>query len=159
MKFITQTRTGAPSGNCTETCIACILEVDLDEVPPLWDAETGEDHTQQQWTRLYDWLRSMGYLWTWGNFGDREPTAHFHSIYPELSDDWIARLDWSGFHLIGGRNPDGLGHYVVARDGQMVWDPNPRQRGLAVANGIAILAPLTELPTDVLAWPAIWIGR
>jgi hypothetical protein len=159
MKPVTQTRTGVPAGNCTEACIASILEVGLEEVPDLYDAASGRAHVPERWQVLCDWLRSRGYLWAWGKFAPRSLPTTFEAAWGESGpDDWLLHLHWGGYHLLGGPNPDGLPHCVVARGGEVVWDPNPSRRGIVHADAMGILAPLVDLPEDVRGWPGIGIG-
>lgn len=159
MKPVTQTRTGIPTGNCTEACIASIMEVDLGEVPSLWDPETGDHHTASQWSQVYAWLRSRGRMMVYGDFDPVGLPAPFAAVYPWAAHHWIAHLGWGGFHLLAGPNPDGVPHWVVGHGGRLVWDPNPRSRGIVMADGLALLAPLDWLPPDMQGWPAIAIPQ
>lgn len=140
-------------GNCTEASIASILEVELSEVPSLWTPELGR--TDERWFLLTDWLRSQGYLWCWGEFPARELPTPIEAVLPEWDTSWLRQLDWAGYHLLAGPNPDGVPHMVVARGGVVVWDPNPLRRGITRADGIGMLVPLKATPDDVREWPGI----
>ena len=158
MREVTQTRVGVPQGNCTEACIASILECPIEDVPDLYDAETGKGHSPERWNLLCAWLKERGYLWLWGEIRLRKG-AHF-PVLEELHASWSRedptfKLDWRGYHFLAGPNPDGAPHCIVAKYGCPVWDPNPLQRGITGVDGFGMLAPLSQLPEEYRSWPAI----
>lgn len=166
MKPVVQTRVGRPAGNCTEASIASVFEVDLDDVPQLWDPTDTTDPDQRPRHRLDEhmrWVRARGIVQVEIRFAPRTVTH-----WPELQRDdpvWreAGRLLQS-WHFLFGNNPDGVSHQVVAHGGVMVWDTNPSRRGLVDLRGaIALIheSCLYELtghrpadipPEKVLAW-------
>lgn len=54
-----------------------------------------------------------------------------------------------------GYNPDGIGHAVVAVAGRMVWDPNPRRRGIVGADEVCFLLPADLFDAKVRDWPGL----
>lgn len=160
MKPVTQTRTGDLVGNCFCACIASVLEVELAEVPDLFDFDADTSHTPARWCILKDWLRRRGYLLAWGDFSPRPLPVTFRQVWPAIpADHWAQRLGWDGYHFLAGPTPDGVPHCVVALAGEVVWDPNPARRGIVHADGMGILAPMAELPEEVCGWPAIGMPR
>lgn len=156
MKPVTQTRTGVPQGNCTEACIASVLEVPLEEVPDLYDATTDTGHDPERWTQLRQWLRERGFLWMFADFKARDLPLRFVDHWQFAPDDFLTQIDWDTSHyFFCGPNPDGLPHCVVAQGGQVVWDPNPFRRGITAVDGLVYLTPLAILPPEMHDWPAI----
>ena len=54
-----------------------------------------------------------------------------------------------------GKNPDGIGHAVVAIGGEMVWDPNPRRRGIIEPDEVCFLLPIACIPPEYHEWPGL----
>ena len=57
---VTQDRTEAGSGNCTEATIASILRVPLVSVPDLWTGSFEEPRSDERWLALHAWLKKQG---------------------------------------------------------------------------------------------------
>ncbi|MGE3276738.1 MAG: hypothetical protein AB7O67_16625 [Vicinamibacterales bacterium] len=115
---VTQTRTGAPHGNCHQACLASIFEVPLGSVPdPVWpdgvpwsgDSEQTKAAGAERNRAFDEWARSLGF-------------------------ETVCLNPWSGapdvYHLIAVTNPRGVPHYIVGRGGRAVWDPNPLRDSL-----------------------------
>jgi hypothetical protein len=113
---VEQTRFGGPEhpfeerGNCFGACLASLLEVGLEELPAVAAFDEG-------WHELLGWLRGRGWYLV---------AIHGH--------DW-SEEHWPGYviagcqsqayaHLMG--QDEGGGHVVVVQDGEVVWNPNPR---------------------------------
>lgn len=119
-------------GDCLKCCLATLLERGYEEVPHF--AAMGD-----RWhLELTAWLRSEG--WMIGNA--------WHSIDP---DDPRKLNGWTTGYWLAGvvslrTRPDGehLGHMVLMRDGEIVWDPHPdRQAGHLGFDGTGwLLLPL-----------------
>lgn len=109
MQPIEQTRfTPEEGGNCYAACIASILECSLDEVPQLnGDEGLTEEGYSAYRDRLYDWLRQR----------------NLDPLYFEAGREWVPR----GYAVLAVRSPrfPELEHAVVARDGEVIWDPHP----------------------------------
>lgn len=109
---ITQTITydptpGAPLGNCWQTAIASVLELELDDVPHFVQVdEDGGDN----WY-YYTWF----WLWYRGH--------QLVSVYRHLYNN--------EYYLVTGKSPRGDFHHVVVyQNGKMVHDPHPDGTGL-----------------------------
>lgn len=147
---VTQSRTGRPAGNCTEASIASILGVPLEAVPDLYDPEEDPESPtwrQARWKVLHDWLlteHGLKYVQV------RLPPAQALPIIARGIGEEALR---NTYHLLMGKNPDGLGHAVVGLNGEMVWDPNPRRRGIVDADEVVFLLPATLFPKEFRDWP------
>lgn len=148
---VTQSRVGAPAGNCTEATIASLLDVALEDVPQLWSGlyDTDDPQPDERWRELLRWLREEhGRLWA---FGVVDPGAALPVPIRDLElPSW---LGFDRYHLISGRNPDGVRHYCVGFAGELVWDPNPSRRGLVGCDGLASLVALDHVPRGMRDWP------
>lgn len=105
MKKVFQTREGFPDGNCTEACVASVLELPLNAVPTI----KARDDT---------WIDELNqFLLTHG----------LYAICLKVDGVFCP----SGWHFIGGKSPRGdFGHYVVGYNGKMIHDPHPSGKGL-----------------------------
>jgi len=125
------TQTNLDPGNCWQTAIACILEVE----PSLLPDQVALEAANKQYNNALN-----AYL------------EHHHGLmYSELEDYQFGGIlvREPGFHLLFGptvrttaeRN---IHHVVVARHGEMVWDTHPSRAGLTVVKRWGILAPLPD---------------
>ncbi len=108
MKPVYQTVFTKGDGNCYPACLASILELELSEVPLFTDSDW--------WLRYREWLRPLNLSFL------TMPLSHER----EGLDDWY--LAMPGYTIIAVQSPgipDCL-HAVVALDGKVVHDPNPR---------------------------------
>lgn len=133
MKGYTQTHL-APVGNCWQTAVACILEVDPGELP---DQATHD-------------MKLVDGKWTgqsYNNVLQAYLRKHHGLAYVEthLPEEALARLSVHGHHLITGRtvrtDERGIRHCVVGRDGAVVWDPHPSRAGLTDDLRWSLLVP------------------
>lgn len=138
MKQHTQLFTGK-NGSCVATCVACILDLELSEVP--------------HFTAFVRWMEAMD-LWCW------QHGLVWHQSIGDAADDgpprcWIPhRIDSddqrvlrdrchlprpsTGLAIAGGESPrldeDGMpmGHAVVwdLDADRMAWDPHPDRTGI-----------------------------
>ena len=128
MKKLTQTRTGA-TGNCWQTCVAMLLDVDPELLPPQAD---------------YDWkVPKEGGGFEWGPsyqaalqfYLHKHHDLHYVEIHcPEETLSKI-RVEHPGWHMMTGRTVrsdslDGARHVVVGYYGEVWWDPHPSRAGL-----------------------------
>jgi hypothetical protein len=118
----TQTKFGEVKGNCFQTALGCILEVDPEGLPAqdIWDVRKGKG-----WACSYHNI-IQGYLWKHHGLG-----------YCELADWEFAAVSVRepGWHVLIGptvRTSDAhqVNHAVVGRYGETVWDPHPSRAGL-----------------------------
>lgn len=126
MKRYTQTDT--EHGNCWQTAVACVLEVEPGMLPSQVAIEGAK---QSYWNALNSYL-----------------IQHHGLFYSELFDYQLAGLqtapDWfGGHHVLCGptvRTPvNGRNHVVVARFGEAVWDPHPSGAGLTEVHKWGVL--------------------
>lgn len=141
MKPYTQT---APN-NCWQTAIASILDVDPESLPSqlLYD---------QDFSARPDEFGGWG---SYSNVLNGYLGKHYGLLYSELHCyQWGAiatlreDLPTMGYHVMTGptvRTPDnGWHHVVVAKHGEMVWDPHPSRAGLTEILEWGILGPLPQ---------------
>lgn len=135
MKEYTQTRVSPDKGNCWQTAIACILEVEPDELPDqgIWDARKGKG-----WACSYHNIL-QGYLF-----------KHHGLMYCELAEYEFSgvMVREPGWHVLIGptvrtTEERPINHAVVGRYGKMVWDPHPSRDGLVAVEkwGVFSLIP------------------
>jgi hypothetical protein len=104
---VVQSRTGE-DGTCFRACVASILEVPEGAVPDF--GASGDDDAW--WQDIQDWLGKAGYSYR------RAPVSGARPV---------------GWSTIEGISPRGGMHACVAKDGELVHDPHPRDgtgRGL-----------------------------
>ena len=106
MRYLTQTiLAGDPSGrigNCFQTAVACVLDMDLDDVPHFAEFRDWTGHATA-WSAQQGWI-VQGYY------------------RPSLAGIALGVADDPG--------PRGYHHAVVVADGEVVWDLHPSCDGL-----------------------------
>lgn len=121
-----QTQTNLDPGNCWQTCVACILDVDAAELP-YQNAPSKFSYTN----RLNSYLEK-----------------HHGLAYVEVHQPVITALSPPELHLMAGptvRTPaSGVHHVVVARRGQLVWDPHPSRAGLTAVERWGLVIPMPD---------------
>jgi len=142
MKELTQTFIGI-QGNCWQTAVACLLEIDPEVMPNQHD---------------YDWKikNSKGeneYGPSYHNALQKFLHKHFQLTYTEYTGPStlyaFLEIKPPGWHLMTGRtirsdSLQGARHVVVARYGEVVWDPHPSRAGLLEEKRWAFLVPYPE---------------
>lgn len=124
------TQTNLEPGNCWQTCVASILEVDPSELPPQEEFDLfkiREDGTRE-------WLPGRSY----NNALQAYLRKHHGLSYVEMHtpSELLGYLDVKPgvYHMMTGRTvrtaTNGSRHVVVGLSGQMVWDPHPSRAGL-----------------------------
>lgn len=141
MKEFTQTAL-YPRGNCWQTAVACILEVDPIELPSQFDAYTQNDPesgSASLWSLSYNNVL-QAYL-----------RKHHGLAYVEFHwpPEAYHQLEITGYHIMTGttvRSADygGIRHVVVGLDGKVAWDPHPSRAGLLDEIQWAVLAPFPK---------------
>ena len=93
-------------GNCTQACIATLLQLPLDAVPHF--LVTGE--TDAYWTAIDNFL-----------------IEHNLQIVDSSTPLRVILSDFDCYHLIGGPSPRGKGlfHHIVGKNGEPFFDPHP----------------------------------
>lgn len=121
-------QTNFDPGNCFQTAIACILEVEPSELPPQQFSTDSREYD----IAIAAFLRKrfglqLVRVWPY-QFGAVRPIRPEHVMCGTMRK----RFDGEG----------GERHCVVARDGVMVWDPYPTHPGLVGdAEWWGVLAP------------------
>lgn len=111
--------------DCWNACIASLFELPYDEVA---DMPRGSDDTwRRRWT---EWFAERGYA-----FGER---------YLNLGENgrWVG---YGELTIACGPSPrrEGRDHCVIARDGEIVWDPHPdREHPIAKITSVIEFLPL-----------------
>ena len=150
MRLVTQTRTGSPTGNCSEACIASLLEVEIEEVPDLLDLEHEPGDPEFRlagWARMHAFLHARGLQFV--------QVSHFPAVALAMMVNRFGVRVRGMHHVAAGPNPDGLGHAVVALWGVPVWDPNPSRRGITSVEEMWFLIPLDWIEEECRTWPGI----
>lgn len=93
-------------GNCFATCIACILDKDIEDIPNI-ETLFGIDNF---WIVVFDkWINSIGYE------------------YIEIKEDeWILDIPY----MANGLTSRGSMHSVIYVNGELYHDPHPSNEGL-----------------------------
>lgn len=147
MRELTQTE--LDPGNCWQTAIACVLDLDASALPP---------------QRHYDWCVPAVAEGTGDTIGPSYNAAlvaylrtHHRLAYVEIEPVLreIVTLNDPGLHFMSGKTERGATnggrrHIVVAQRGRMIWDPHPSRAGLIGETRWFALAPFPA------AWDATW---
>lgn len=132
-RWIKQTKLHDPSnsikGNCTEACIASILNIGIDEVIDM--------HGEAE--RLC--LGQEGYLYSyhfWKIFGKFFELRGFESVM------FKKPRHFKGFYIAYGptTRENNLMHMVIFKDGHMYHDPHPSDAGITDVIGTVLIVPL-----------------
>ncbi len=132
-----------PRGNCWQTAVACILEIDPVVMPPQCDYDL----------RIPQEDGSIKRGPSYNNVLQMYLKKHHNLAYLEfhIPVEGYAKLRIEGYHLMTGttvrsKDYDGERHVVVGHNGKVVWDPHPSRAGLLDEIHWAQLVP----------WPAAW---
>ena len=121
---VDQNKFDYPEGNCLMACIASIIEVELCDLPDLFERCTRQDENGIYWDNADWWDVVLEGLAVHG-WEARAQVA--------VSDDY-----WpDGYAIAAGptgrafdENGNDVGHCIVCLDGIMVHDPHPDRTGL-----------------------------
>ena len=104
------------AGNCFASCVASILELSLEQVPPLRGPT--QDADLDAWLRRYGWRT--------------ETTLNPGDWYPD------------GLYIANGTSPRSpeRNHAVVAFGGRLFWDPHPDRSGILDVQDVIVLRPV-----------------
>lgn len=106
-------------GDCFRTCIACLLDLPLEEVPH----EHGDFSSEEQDAKMNAWLAGRGLRLI------RTAVRWPDSTMAEFCT-WAAYMN-SGPYMLSGLSPSGTSHVVICDETGMLHDPHPRGTGLA----------------------------
>ena len=122
------------NGDCFRTALACLLDMDRDEVPHFND---GNPHPQY-WEMVDTWLKERGLcLFSIPFTGELQPLI-----------DTMKSLNPGKFYMLAGKSPRGTSHQVVAFENTIVCDP--------AIDGGGLIGPC---PDDNLFWVNILAGK
>lgn len=147
MRYLKQTKliTTHKNGNCYATSLACVLDLDIDEVPNvelLFNLPEPDNHF---WADVMNkWLHSKGYIIrTAGEF-----SFVFHGCkYPSeeaQKEDAIERGVWDEIYFVIGGTSRGVQHMAIYKNGKLLHDPHPSNEGITQFNFCEVLEPLSE---------------
>lgn len=112
MKKIIQTKLHDPPnqrGNCFATCIACFLDLEINEVPAFETLMNFDDPSDHTWAKeATRFLSEKGFMWG--------------SLEGHISND--------EFYLVTGKSSRGVNHCCIYQNGKLFHDPHPSQEGL-----------------------------
>lgn len=129
MKFLKQSKTHSESvkGNCMATCIACILDLEITDVP-----QFEEINRPQSWeVALISWLIDKGY--------------YIHADYPVKYSDGDKKVIEmpNDLCIVGGKSTRGdLLHAVIYKDGKLYHDPHPDNTGVLTVDDYWLIYPI-----------------
>jgi len=141
-----------PKGNCWQTAVACLLEIDPELLPSQVDSyyyEKREDGTE---------VKRMNY----NNPLQTYLIKHHNLAYVELHSPpetlEFLQVAPPGFHIMTGltvRSAEygGERHVVVGRYGKVAWDPHPSRAGLIGEINWAFIVPFPK------SWADSWSRR
>lgn len=127
MKPVFQTRYGKPEGNCTEACLASMLEIPLEEVPSLYEHCRSPGAESNWFVVLDEFVRTRGFRLV------------LLEGCPYVREGTLI--------IVGGPARDnGLPHYVIMRgigDGilELVHDPHEGWDGITHVEDALLLVP------------------
>ena len=122
MKKLIQTKLHNPPeiiGNCFATVIACLLEIEIEEVPAVEELFD----TDQDWVNLMQkFVNEKGYLW--------------------LSISNKNEVEKDEFYIAIGPSPRGVSHAVIYKNGELYHDPHPSGLGILEVKHLEYLEKL-----------------
>jgi hypothetical protein len=129
-----------PHGNCWQTCVACILDLDPEVLPP--QAEYDRVTVREDGTKEYgpSYNNALQFY-----LHEHHGLTYVELHLPEEGYEFL-HVAPGTLHMLTGRTVrsdayGGVRHVVVARDGQMIWDPHPSHAGLIEEIRWAFLVP------------------
>jgi len=144
------TQTSLEPGNCWQTCIACILDLDPEQLPPQVDYDKRAP-TEDGGFRYV----GPSYMGVLGRYLRKHHGLAYIEIHhpPEI---WTAlQIRDDRPHMMTGRTirsatNGNQRHVVVAERGEMIWDPHPSRAGLTHDLQFAFLVPFPK------SWEETW---
>lgn len=138
------TQTNLDPGNCWQTCVACLLHVEPSELPAqeLFDIETPDADGRMQRNPPYYQNALQAYL------RDHHNLAYAQMYHPNEVLQ-LLEVRAPGWHMMTGTTVRSATngnkrHVVVARYGELAWDPHPSRAGLLGDVNWAFLVPFPD---------------
>ncbi len=149
------TQTNLEPGNCWQTAVACLLDVEAEALPPQSEIESAAK-TESRYAGHFSYHNAL----------QRYLQKHHGKSYVELPVWQLAQARVSGEHTIVGptvRTRDELpriNHCVVGVGGEMVWDVHPSRAGLTSMKSFGFLLPTPDdwrtdaehIDTELRSW-------
>lgn len=128
------TQTNLSPGNCWQTAVACLLEVEPETLPPQVEIERWPSGALGGWKSYSNCLN--GYL-----------NKHHGLCYSEIQRYQMkCVLPLREYHLLIGptvrTEQTRRNHVVVARNREPVWDVHPSRAGLIAVESWGLLGPI-----------------
>jgi hypothetical protein len=108
-------------GDCHRTAIACVLDLEPQEVPHFY-ADMDLTPTQQQ-DAFEDWLKERGFY-------------SIHTLFQGRLSDVLYTIAAANYrtpgmlYLLGGKSRNGTGHSVVCQGEKIIHDPSRDNSGI-----------------------------
>lgn len=99
-------------GDCARTVIACILRMDIEDVPHVHGDITGEDQSAMH----DEFLAKHGINRIW---------IAFRAETPDQAVDWASQWSNGMPFILSGESPRGTNHVVIGHEGKIIHDPHP----------------------------------
>ena len=139
--MIEHTQTNLEPGNCWQTAVACLLEIEPEALP------SQVDHDQRREEQPDGSVRWVGQ--SYATVLNAYLRSHWDLAYVEVhypEEIWlVVQVQPPGWHLLTGRTVrterNHARHVVVGRFGEVVWDPHPSRAGLTTDINHAFLVP------------------
>lgn len=123
-------------GDCDRACLASLLELPSDSVPHFFDYPP-EDGGDRGHAEKCKWLEAHGYTWA-------DIPLQLETINDALS--WAERYLPASLHYqVTAQSKNGSGHAVIAKRGEIVWDPTYHDD----ESGHGLVAPIDGV---------VWVG-
>ncbi len=121
MQFVTQTKF-PQRGNCFRACLATLLNINIDFMPPF------EEQSDNVWIPAKQWLLHRGLT-----------LCNYHSSFPP-----------KGYSIAVGQSPrnPNIQHAVIALNGVQYFDPHPTRLGLEKIDRYWQIEELASPKTD-----------
>lgn len=133
------TQSDTKHGNCWQTALACILEVEPDSLPPQVEIEQFDHDVLDGWGSYHNVIN--GYLRVHHELSyTRIVACSFGAVRPVMPDHIICgpsvRTEWAK-----GKNLLHVNHCVVGYNGEAVWDVHPSGAMLTCHDEWGLLGP------------------
>lgn len=142
--MIEYTQTNLAPGNCWQTAVACVLDTPPETLPDqnvcdLWDKPDPED--RETWTRT-----SPFYHNELGTYLRKHHGLAYISLQPFML--YHLQIKPPGIHFMSGQTvrtkQSWQNHVVIARYGELLWDPHPSRAGLTEVVYWSFLIPYPD---------------
>ncbi|WP_407155195.1 hypothetical protein [Bradyrhizobium sp. STM 3557] len=105
-------------GDCHRTAIACVLDMDAQDVPHYMDASAYDDGAEAAHDRVEAWLNARGIVTINMLFPGETP------LKDVLCTVSACNPRSRPVFILGGQSRNGVNHSVVCCDGEIVCDPS-----------------------------------